>query len=287
MADIRAWITNTVTKGLGLITGSEFTEGTENKRGIDTIVYAKTITGDVVPLRVDASGQLVLAADVVLSASDIEIGAVELKNATTDVRAKVDTDGNLMVNMGTALAYTKDSIAALDSSGNQLAREAGGNLADIKSQIGAAAASPTQYTTNERLKVLATALGEVQASPTQYSTNERLKVLSTLMGEVQASPTQYSLLERLKNIEGYTKRLKVVSKDITSTDLTINVYTFSPAVDGVAVKNDGTSDLTVTISTLLFTIKPGESRIIELAAAFTAVTFSALAVFRMNGLTRS
>lgn len=82
-----------------------------------------------------------------------------------------------------------------------------------------------------------------------------------------------------------TKQLKIISKDITTTDLTDNAYTFTSAVDAVAVKNDGTSDLTVTISTLLFTLKPGESRVLELAQ-FSVVTFSAGALFRMNGLRR-
>ena len=80
--------------------------------------------------------------------------------------------------------------------------------------------------------------------------------------------------------------LKIVTDDILYADLTTDSYTFDPAVDAIAIKNDGTSDLTVTISTLLFTIKPGESRIIEMAA-FTVVAFSASATFRMNGLRRS
>ena len=81
--------------------------------------------------------------------------------------------------------------------------------------------------------------------------------------------------------------LKIVSDDIISTDLTANAYTFNDGdVDAVAVKNDGTIDLTITIDTLLFTIKPGESRILELAP-FDTVTFSAGAIFRLNGLRRS
>lgn len=104
--------------------------------------------------------------------------------------------------------------------------------------------------------------------------------LTNLIGAL-TSPGEGSVNEQLSTVQP----LKIVTKDITSADLTANAYTFSEAVDAVAVKNDGTSDLTITISTLLFTIKPGESRIIELAA-FTVVTYSALAVFRMNGLQR-
>ena len=79
--------------------------------------------------------------------------------------------------------------------------------------------------------------------------------------------------------------LKIVTDDIISTDLSVNKYTFTEDVDAVAVKNDGTSDLTITIDLLGFTIKPGESRLLELTA-FDEVTFSAGASFRMNGLIR-
>lgn len=85
---------------------------------------------------------------------------------------------------------------------------------------------------------------------------------------------------------GSTGSLKIVTDDIVPADLTLNAYEFATDVDAVAIKNDGTSDLTITISTLLFTIKPGESRILELAP-FNTVTLSAGALFRLNGLRRS
>ena len=40
---------------------------------------------------------VVWEGDVTLSGSDIQIGAVEIKNATTDDRAFVDTSGNLAI----------------------------------------------------------------------------------------------------------------------------------------------------------------------------------------------
>jgi hypothetical protein len=109
--------------------------------------------------------------------------------------------------------------------------------------------------------------------------------------EVGASgkrPAHVIILDSNGNSLGGTilGNLKIVTDDIVSGDLTLNAYTFTDDVDAVAIKNDGTSDLTITISTLLFTIKPGESRILELAA-FDTVTFSAGAVFRLNGLQRS
>lgn len=79
--------------------------------------------------------------------------------------------------------------------------------------------------------------------------------------------------------------LKIVTDDIVSGDLSTNAYEFDANVDAVWVVNDDDADITVTISTLGFTIKPGESRVIEMAA-FDTVTFSASAVFRMNGLRR-
>ena len=79
--------------------------------------------------------------------------------------------------------------------------------------------------------------------------------------------------------------LKIVTDDIVSGDLTTNAYKFDADVDAVWVVNDDDANITVTISTLGFTIKPGESRVIEMEA-FDTVTFSASAVFRMNGLRR-
>jgi hypothetical protein len=92
--------------------------------------------------------------------------------------------------------------------------------------------------------------------------------------------------------EGYagpvvqTPILKIVTDDILYADLITDSYTFSPAVDAVWIVNDGSSNITVTISTHAYVIKPGESRLIE-KAAFTVVAFSATATFRMNGLIRS
>ena len=78
-------------------------------------------------------------------------------------------------------------------------------------------------------------------------------------------------------------RLKIVSGDITATELNNDEYEFTEDIDGVAIKNDGTNNITVTINTLTFTIRPQESRILE-TAPFNTVTFSSGAVFRMNAL---
>ena len=47
----------------------------------------------------------IVDGNVTINASDIEIGAVELKNSTTDDRAKINPDGTLDVNIANA---TKD-----------------------------------------------------------------------------------------------------------------------------------------------------------------------------------
>lgn len=81
--------------------------------------------------------------------------------------------------------------------------------------------------------------------------------------------------------------LKIVTGDIVYADLASDIYTFPLEVDAVAIINDGTANLTITLDDKTFTIKAGESRIIEPENDFRAVTFSALATFRMNGLWRS
>jgi len=86
---------------------------------------------------------------------------------------------------------------------------------ELKVLVGAVAASPTQYTVNERLKVLdasvqalLTTAGLVAASPTENTMQERLKVLETsvdalgtILGAVTASPTENTVNERLKAVE--------------------------------------------------------------------------------------
>lgn len=81
--------------------------------------------------------------------------------------------------------------------------------------------------------------------------------------------------------------LKIITDDIVYADLTADVYTFADDVDGVAIINDGAANLTITVDTKTFTIKAGESRVIEPENAFDTATLSALATFRMNGLRRS
>lgn len=52
--------------------------------------------------------------DVQLETADIEIGAVELKNATTDDRAVVDASGNIQVKLGVAIPAGVNKIGAVD-----------------------------------------------------------------------------------------------------------------------------------------------------------------------------
>lgn len=78
----------------------------------------------------------------------------------------------------------------------------------------------------------------------------------------------------------------ICTSDISEAALTSNAYTFDPTVDAIEVLNKGTTDLTITIQTKAFTIEPDEKRILSLPAKIGLVSFSAGAVFRMNGLNR-
>ncbi len=60
----------------------------EDQGGNLALVFGETSTAVRVPLRVNSSGQLELAGD-------LEIGAVELKNATDDTRVKVAATGSV------------------------------------------------------------------------------------------------------------------------------------------------------------------------------------------------
>lgn len=59
-------------------------------------IYAKNAAGALIPVQVDDSGQLMIAA---ILAGDLAIGAVELKNAADDSRAVIDSSGALSGNV--------------------------------------------------------------------------------------------------------------------------------------------------------------------------------------------
>jgi hypothetical protein len=82
------------------------------------------------------------------------------------------------------------------------------------------------------------------------------------------------------------QRVVANTTEYTQAALVANVLTIASS-KGLYLKNDGTSDFTITIGSLTFTVKPGEVRCIETAAAFTTVTFSAGATFRAFGVTRA
>ncbi|XHR29901.1 MAG: hypothetical protein ACFUZC_04970 [Chthoniobacteraceae bacterium] len=58
-------------------------------------IYGRTADGTNVPVLVDENGSPImqLTAGVTLNPGDIEIGAVELKNSTTEERVAIKTDG--------------------------------------------------------------------------------------------------------------------------------------------------------------------------------------------------
>jgi len=91
---------------------------------------------------------------------------------------------------------------------------------------------------------------------------------------------------KMEMADGNGVKYKLTTKDLIASDLTSDDYTFNPTVDAIEVLNKGTTDLTITIQTLDFTIEPDEVRILSLPAKIGLVSFSAGAVFRMNGLNR-
>lgn len=99
---------------------------------------AKQVKGSTAPdgshysTLTDGAGNL---AEITLSAGDIEIGAVELKNGTTDQRATINASGELLVK--------ETSLEAL---------------------VGEVQASPTTNTVLERLKVINTSLTTLNTS---------------------------------------------------------------------------------------------------------------------------
>lgn len=82
------------------------------------------------------------------------------------------------------------------------------------------------------------------------------------------------------------QRIVASTGEYTESDLSGNDLTITSS-KGIWIKNDGTSDLTITINSMTFTVKPGEAGPLEFANAFTTVTFSTSPTFRLWGITRS
>lgn len=60
------------------------------------VAYGVTPSNEFIPLKIDSSGRLEIAAEVTLDAGDLEIGAVEIKNYNTDDRAYVSPDHEVL-----------------------------------------------------------------------------------------------------------------------------------------------------------------------------------------------
>jgi hypothetical protein len=95
--------------------------------------------GESVAANFTPEGKLRIDADfsgVTLTTSDIQIGAVEIKSATTDARADVNSVGQLAVNVGNSLAPSNYDYVALSYDGS-------GNLTSSVYKIGGSAGTTT------------------------------------------------------------------------------------------------------------------------------------------------
>jgi hypothetical protein len=78
---------------------------------------------------------------------------------------------------------------------------------------------------------------------------------------------------------------KNATSDFTQSNLDgSNNIALGTEVDAVAISNDGTNDITVTILTKTYIIKQGEIREIRMSSQFNTVNFSANAIFRCVGM---
>ena len=99
--------------------------GTQS-RGV-SVLYGRRADGTLVAVNVADDGTLSINSSVVINASDIQIGAVELKNATSDDRAVIQVrpglPNTLAVNsIGSSNAYFADQTTlALTNAFQQLA----------------------------------------------------------------------------------------------------------------------------------------------------------------------
>lgn len=139
--------------------------------------YIQNIATYLQPLHFDGEYLKVKAG---IEVSDIQIGAIEFKDATTDLRVNVTADGG-----NNALFVQSNSLL---------------KKTDLEGVVGTAIVSPGANTLLARIKALEDVLGTNVATPADNTVNLRLKTLNDAMGTAVDSPAAYTLLARLKTI---------------------------------------------------------------------------------------
>lgn len=96
-------------------TAPQFGVAQDFGKNFHDILYGLTSTNKVIPIKIKDDGSIDVNA--VLDASDIEIGAVEIKDGSTDQRATVNSDGELLVAASTTpVALMTSVITRVNSS---------------------------------------------------------------------------------------------------------------------------------------------------------------------------
>lgn len=99
----------------------DLNEMSTSSRGV-SVLYGRRTDGSLVAVNVADDGSLSINSNVVISPGDIAIGAVELKNATTDDRANVIVTADLpnavvtTINGSRNSFYLDDAVVALTTS---------------------------------------------------------------------------------------------------------------------------------------------------------------------------
>jgi len=181
-------------------------------------------------LRLTADGKLM--TDAVLETGDIEIGAVELKNGSSDVRAIINAANTARTTGDTTLVMQHiDAAANVGGIQGQIAHDAADNGNPIK--IGAFAVDPT-------------------ALPSAVATADRVNVNASTHGEVLVYPSRLQSGEdQVNNVMAVCQKSLATSTYAFAVDnsAALEASTVTKAAAGVLYQVDGRIDSTAATGT--------------------------------------
>ena len=95
-------------------------------------------SGAATQVKLDAAGNMPVNVEVALTAGDVEIGAVELKDATTEARCTISTTEGLLVNLGANndVTATLANSAIVDCNGSNVTIDNAASSAAVNVQDG-------------------------------------------------------------------------------------------------------------------------------------------------------
>jgi hypothetical protein len=242
-SDLLDTINETLLAGLTLKNGDEQIDLVTSQQVEDIITQTDKLTFET------DDGKQYLLVKQLLEVSDIQIGAVELKDADSDTRADIETDS------GKGAIYVQSQSLL--------------SITEFDNLIGILSATPTQYTVNWRLLQLADlldtidgVLDSIQTQTDKFTFDSTSLIVKDTQLTFIPSTGELSTKDSQVTLDGTSILVKDSQFNFDSDDLTVKDTQLNFDTNDLLVKdsqfNFDSNDLTVKDTQLTFIPSTGE-----------------------------